>query len=169
VVSRVTVAARFPFPHPLNQAVTINQRLASSLATLKTLRSGKSRVDAVAVADTLRTIAYTANLGAAVAPKLQEWGPTYDLGAGLGSVYASASTVAREALANSMTNEPAYRAAATSMIRALTVLSPLATRSQQLAAAGVVVIPTPEPTAPAPSGSGSAASPAPDESAGPIQ
>ena len=125
----------------LSQTVTINNRLNSSLASLKTLRLGRTKVDPIAVADVFRTIATTANLGAAVAPKLGGWAPTSDLGLNLASLYTAATNVAREALGNSVTNEPAYRAAALTMIRALAVLPDLSTKAEQLSVAGVVVIP----------------------------
>jgi hypothetical protein len=117
----------------LSQAAALNSRLLDGEAELRLLLRDED-LDGAAVADTLRSLAADAAFGQDLAPRLGQWDAAYELSLDLANLYASVRATSREALAASITNDPAYRAAAQKMITVLEELPPLDARLRELAA-----------------------------------
>ena len=117
----------------LSQAAALHQRFIDASANLRLLLREKD-LDGAAVADALRSLAADAAFGQDLASRLGQWDEAYALSLDLANLYGSVRSTAREALGNSITNDPAYRAAAQKMIAVLADTTPLDGKLRELAA-----------------------------------
>jgi hypothetical protein len=116
----------------LGQAAALNARLLDGQANLRVLLRDED-LDSAAVADTLRSLAADAAFGQDLALRLGQWDEAYELSLDLANLYGSVRSTSREALAASIRNDPAYRAAAQKMIAVLAELPPLDAKLRELA------------------------------------
>jgi hypothetical protein len=115
-----------------SQTAALDTRLAGAASTLRLALRDK-RLDSASVADQLRSLAADAAFGDDLASRLGMWDQAYALSLDLSNLYGSIRSTAREGLAASITNEPAYRAAAQKMVAVLNGLTPLDKRLRDLA------------------------------------
>jgi hypothetical protein len=116
----------------LSQAAALHQRFLDGAASLRVLLR-ESDLDSSAVANTLRSLAADAAFGQDLASRLGQWDDAYALSLDLANLYGSVRSTAREALGASITNDPAYRAAAQKMIAVLADTTPLDAKLRELA------------------------------------
>jgi hypothetical protein len=130
----------------LGQAIVVNRRLAARSAELRAELAATS-LDTVAIATSLRALAADSVIGAGAARTIARWADAEAVARRLGDYYALVSATATGTLAASITDGPAYRDGAASMLGVLDLLAPVASEADSLARdAGIV-----PPTAPAPS------------------
>jgi hypothetical protein len=150
----------------LGRTAEMNARIAGGIPTLQAALAGPS-VDTGAIAEVFRTMTADAAYAAGAAERLGRWDDAVYVSAGLGALYADIRATAREGLAKSLSNAPAYRAAAETMLAVLAGLAPLDAASRDLGeAAGIelpaVNLPDLAPPVDAPdSGTGAEGAPAP--------
>jgi hypothetical protein len=132
----------------LGQLAALDARLAGVAAPLRVALRDKD-LDGAAVADLLRSLAADAAFGDDLASRLGTWDQAYALSLDLSNQYGSIRSTAREGLAASITNDPAYRATAQKMIAVLGGVAPLDKRLRVLAQTADVALPGGAPT-PAP-------------------
>jgi DNA-directed RNA polymerase subunit RPC12/RpoP len=132
----------------LGQLAALDARLASVAAPLRVALRDKD-LDSAAVADLLRSLAADAAFGDDLASRLGTWDQAYALSLDLSNQYGSIRSTAREGLAASITNDPAYRATAQKMIAVLAGVAPLDKRLRDLARVADVPLPGNSPS-PAP-------------------
>jgi hypothetical protein len=132
----------------LGQLAALDARLTSVAAPLRIALRDKD-LDSAAVADLLRSLAADAAFGDDLASRLGTWDQAYALSLDLSNQYGSIRSTAREGLAASITNDPAYRATAQKMIAVLAGVPPLDKRLRALAETANVPLPGGTPT-PAP-------------------
>jgi hypothetical protein len=124
----------------VGQAAALDGRLMDAGTSLRTALREKA-LDSAAVADTLRSLAADAAFGEDLASRMGAWDEAYALSLDLGNLYGSVRSTAREGLAASITNAPAYRAAAQKMLAVLAALPRLDTRLRDLAATTDIKLP----------------------------
>lgn len=128
----------------LAQAGSLHVRLASAADSLKAALKARN-LDTTEVARNFRTIASTASTGSEVAGRLVVWDASAALSVQLSSFYGELRDTARSGLAASLTNEPAYRAAAEDMLSVLAELPALDAQARVLALEADVVLPPLDP------------------------
>jgi hypothetical protein len=128
----------------LAQAGSLHVRLASAADSLKAALQARN-LDTTEIARNFRTIASTASTGSEVAGRLVVWDRSASLSVQLSSFYGELRDTARSGLAASLTNEPAYRAAAEDMLSVLAQLPPLDAEARVLAVEADVVLPPLDP------------------------
>jgi hypothetical protein len=116
----------------LGQAAALDARLAAAASTLRLALRDKD-LDSASVADQLRSLAADAAFGDDLASRLGAWDQAYALSLDLSNLYGSIRSAAREGLAASITNDPAYRASAQKMLAVLGGIAPLDKRLRDLA------------------------------------
>ena len=124
----------------LGQAAALHTRLLDGEANLRLLLRAQN-LDGAAVADTLRSLAADAAFGQDLATRLGQWQDASALALDLANLYGSVRATSREALGASITNDPAYRAAAQKMITVLGEVDALDVRLRELAATIGVKLP----------------------------
>lgn len=125
----------------LRLSVTIEDRLAASVASLRKQVKGKS-FNAVAAATTIRSIAADAAWGADNIDRLSGWPAAAPLRAQLDGFYADLRKTARDALGVSIKDSSKYKAYAKRLISQMASIPTTRTAMEQLAAANRVSIPT---------------------------
>jgi hypothetical protein len=128
----------------LSQTLTLNARLGEAGENLRSYLEAAD-LDSVAVASELRDLATNAKFGSELASALGGWDEATGLAGELDQVYAAVSGTARTGLAASMTNDAAYRAAATEMVAVLSRLAVLDGEARGLGAAIGLDLPESEP------------------------
>ena len=128
----------------LAQAGSLHVRLASAADSLQAGLNAR-RLDTTEIARNFRTIASTASTGSEVAGRLVVWDDSASLSVQLSSFYSELRDTARSGLAASLTNEPAYRAAAEDMLSVLAQLPKLDAQARVLALEADVVLPPLDP------------------------
>jgi hypothetical protein len=128
----------------LAQAGSLHVRLASAADSLEAALKAR-RLDTTEIARNFRTIASTASTGSEVAGRLVVWDDAASLSVQLSSFYGELRDTARSGLAASLTNEPAYRAAAEDMLSVLAQLPGLDAQARVLALEADVVLPPLDP------------------------
>ena len=141
VVETIPTAARAA----LGQALEMNARLGAADAELRAVLAAKS-FDATAAAQAMRTISADMVFAEGVATRVSGWTGSADVGAQLGTFYASVHETAGAALLNSVRNVTAYRSATRTMVQLLAQRASLDASIHALASAAGVSLP--EPTAP---------------------
>lgn len=129
----------------LGQAAALDARLAGAVSTLRLALRDKD-LDSAAVADQLRSLAADAAFGEDLASRLAAWDRAYALSLDLSNLYGSIRSTAREGLAASITNDPAYRAAAQKMLAVLGGIAPLDKRLSELALSVDIRLPGSSPS-----------------------
>lgn len=124
----------------LAQAGSLHVRLASAADSLRAALNART-LDTTEIARSFRTIASTASTGSEVAGRLVVWDDSASLSVQLSSFYGELRDTARSGLAASLTNQPAYRAAAKDMLSVLTQLASLDAQARVLALEADVVLP----------------------------
>jgi hypothetical protein len=128
----------------LAQAGSLHVRLASAAYNLESSLAARN-LDTTEIARSFRTIASTASTGSEVAGRLVVWDDAAALSVQLSSFYGELRDTARSGLAASLTNEPAYRAAAEDMLSVLAQLGALDAQARALAVEADVVLPPLDP------------------------
>jgi hypothetical protein len=129
----------------LGQAAALNTRLAGASAALRLALRDKD-LDSASVADQLRSLAADAAFGEDLASRLGAWDQGYALSLDLSNLYGSIRSTAREGLAASIQNDPAYRASAQKMLAVLNGIAPLDRRLRDLAVAVDIRLPGSSPS-----------------------
>jgi len=129
----------------LGQAAALDARLASAISTLRLALRDKD-LDSAAVADQLRSLAADAAFGDDLASRLGMWDQAYALSLDLSNLYGSIRSTAREGLAASIQNDPAYRASAQKMLAVLAGIAPLDKRLRDLALSVDIRLPGSSPS-----------------------
>jgi hypothetical protein len=129
----------------LGQAAALDARLASAISTLRLALRDKD-LDSAAVADQLRSLAADAAFGDDLASRLGMWDQAYALSLDLSNLYGSIRSTAREGLAASIQNDPAYRASAQKMLAVLAGIAPLDKRLRDLAMSVDIRLPGASPS-----------------------
>jgi hypothetical protein len=142
VVETIPTAARAA----LGQALEMNARLGAADAELRAVLAAK-RFDATAAAQAMRAISADMVFAEGVATRVSGWSGSADVGAQLGTFYATAHETAGAALLNSVKNVTAYRSAARSMVQLLAQRTALDESIRALASDAGVSLPEPS-TAP---------------------
>jgi hypothetical protein len=124
----------------LAQAGSLHVRLAGAADALEMALTARE-ADTNEISRSFRTIASTAATGIEVAGRLEVWDDAASLSADLASFYSELRETARAGLANSLQNEPAYRAAAEDMLAVLAELESLDARARALAIEAEIVLP----------------------------
>ncbi|HEY7524453.1 MAG TPA: hypothetical protein VH720_12455, partial [Candidatus Limnocylindrales bacterium] len=102
----------------LDQAVTVNRRLAASGGLLRSALARKD-LDSFAVAGLLRDLAADATYGADLIARVRAWSDADAVATDLELLYRDVRASARGGLAASLTNDRAYRAAGQRMLTVL--------------------------------------------------
>jgi hypothetical protein len=131
----------------LGQVAALDARLASVAGPLRLALRAKD-LDSAAVADLLRSLAADAAYGDDLASRIGTWDQAYALSLDLSNQFGSIRSTAREGLAASITNDPAYRATAQKMLAVLAGITPLDKRLRDLARVAEVQLPGGSPSAP---------------------
>jgi len=129
----------------LGQAAALDARLEGAIFSLRLALKDK-HLDSASVADQLRSLAADSAFGDDLASRLGAWDQAYALSLDLSNLYGSIRSTAREGLAASITNEPAYRAAAQKMLAVLAGIAPLDKRLRDLALSVNVRLPDSSPS-----------------------
>src|SRR2546423_6653572 len=129
----------------LGQVAALDARLAGAAAPIRLALRDKD-LDSAAVADMLRSLAADAAFGDDLASRLGTWDQAYALSLDLSNLYGSIRSTAREGLAASITNDPAYRATAQKMLAVLAGVAPLDKRLRDLARGADVQLPGSSPS-----------------------
>jgi hypothetical protein len=129
----------------LGQAAALNARLTAASSTLRLALRDKD-LDSASVADQLRSLAADAAFGDDLASRLGAWDQAYALSLDLSNLYGSIRSTAREGLAASITNDPAYRASAQKMLAVLAGIAPLDKRLRDLALSVDIRLPGSSPS-----------------------
>jgi hypothetical protein len=129
----------------LGQAAALNARLTAASSTLRLALRDKD-LDSASVADQLRSLAADAAFGDDLASRLGAWDQAYALSLDLSNLYGSIRSTAREGLAASITNDPAYRASAQKMLAVLAGIASLDKRLRDLALSVDIRLPGSSPS-----------------------
>jgi hypothetical protein len=129
----------------LGQAAALNTRLAAAASSLR-LALREKDLDSASVADQLRSLAADAAFGEDLASRLGAWDQAYALSLDLANLYGAVRSTAREGLAASIQNDPAYRASAQKMLAVLAGLAPLDKRLRELAVSVDIRLPGSSPS-----------------------
>ena len=124
----------------LRQSTLLNQRLVADASRL-VAALGTVEPATVDIARALRALAATAAFGDRIAPDVAEWSEGTAVSAGLTDFYATIGGTAREGLAASLNNAPAYRAAGDAMLEVMAGLSDLDAAARGLAASADIELP----------------------------
>ena len=124
----------------LGQVAVINGRLSVTLARLRAVLAA-TPFDAAATALVLRALAADASFGTQIAAQLAKWPAATALSADLATFYGSVRGAARGGLAASLTNDAAYRAAATKMLAVFDGLAAIDRETQRLATEAGISLP----------------------------
>jgi hypothetical protein len=116
----------------LGQVAALDTRLAAAASALRLALQEKD-LDSASVADQLRSLAADAAFGEDLASRLGAWDQAYALSLDLANLYGAVRSTAREGLAASIQNDPAYRASAQKMLAVLAGIPPLDRRLRELA------------------------------------
>jgi hypothetical protein len=130
----------------LGQVAALDARLAAVAGPLRVALKAKD-LDSAAVADLLRSLAADAAYGDDLASRVGTWDQAYALSLDLSNQFGSIRSTAREGLAASITNDPAYRATAQKMLAVLAGIAPLDKRLRELAKVADVALPGGSPNA----------------------
>jgi hypothetical protein len=130
----------------LGQVAALDARLAGVAAPLRLALKAKD-LDSAAVADLLRSLAADAAYGDDLASRVGTWDQAYALSLDLSNQFGSIRSTAREGLAASITNDPAYRATAQKMLAVLAGIAPLDKRLRDLARVADIPLPGGLPSA----------------------
>jgi hypothetical protein len=129
----------------LGQAAALDARLTGEAAALRFALRDKD-LDSASVADQLRSLAADAAFGEDLASRLGAWDQAYALSLDLSNLYGSIRSTAREGLAASIQNDPAYRASAQKMLAVLNGIAPLDKRLRELALSVDIRLPGSSPS-----------------------
>ena len=129
----------------VGQASALDARLAGAASGLRLALRDKD-LDSASVADQLRSLAADAAFGEDLASRLGTWDQAYALSLDLANLYGSIRSTAREGLAASIQNDPAYRASAQKMLAVLPGITPLDKRLQDLAVSVDIRLPGASPS-----------------------
>jgi hypothetical protein len=116
----------------LGQVAALDTRLAAAASSLRLALQEKD-LDSASVADQLRSLAADAAFGEDLASRLGAWDQAYALSLDLANLYGAVRSTAREGLAASIQNDPAYRASAQKMLAVLAGIPALDKRLRELA------------------------------------
>ncbi len=125
----------------LRLTITVDDRLAASAATLRSMNLEKA--DPVAIATILRTIASDSAWGIDVVGRLGEWPAAAALQGTLREYYTAVAATARDGLSATISSASAYRTAAKRMLAIAGRLVELRTSSVDLAVANGISVPQP--------------------------
>lgn len=129
----------------VSQAAALDARLAGAVSGLRLALRDKD-LDSASVADQLRSLAADAAFGEDLASRLGAWDQAYALSLDLSNLYGSIRSTAREGLAASIQNDPAYRASAQKMLAVLASIAPLDKRLRDLAVSVDIRLPGASPS-----------------------
>ncbi|MFL5674748.1 MAG: hypothetical protein ACJ779_07060 [Chloroflexota bacterium] len=116
----------------LSGTAVVNGRITADATTLaQALR--RSNATAIELARALRSLAADAALGVDLAGRLQPWTEAADVRVGLDDFYRTMADTARQGLRSSLTDDAAYRRAASAMLAVLRKLGDIDARSRALA------------------------------------
>jgi len=124
----------------LAQAITVDERLASSSDTLRAALAA-TPFDASDVAEILRTVSADSVYGQQLADRVSGWAGSADVGGNLGVLYGSVHDAATTALIASVRNEAAYRNSARAMVALLSSVAAVDTQARALADEHGVMLP----------------------------
>src|SRR4051812_7149175 len=125
----------------LAQAITVDERLASSSDTLRAALAA-TPFDASDVAEILRTVSADSVYGQQLADRVSGWPGSADLGGSLATLYGSVHDAATTALMASVRNEAAYRESARTMVALLGGVAAVDAQARALANEHGVTLPT---------------------------
>lgn len=124
----------------LRQSTLLNQRLVADGSRL-VVALGTAEPASVDIARALRALAATAAFGDRIAPDVADWSDGTTVSAGLTDFYATIGATAREGLAASLNNTPAYLAAGNAMLEVMAGLPDLDAAARGLAAGADIELP----------------------------
>jgi hypothetical protein len=124
----------------IGQAAAVDSRLSASAAALATATSAAS-FDTVEVSAILRSMSGDAVFGLQLTTHIGAWSGGEQVGDDLTAMYTAIQQTAAEGLTASIRNEPAYRAAATKMLKVLTGLETVDAGVRAAAAEAGVTLP----------------------------
>lgn len=124
----------------LQQAATIDGRLGAARPALEAAVAAQS-TDAASIARTLRSVGADVAYGSDVPARLALWSAAGSFSVEVGAFYADVQAAAHDGLTYSLTDAPAYRAAAVRMLDVLARVDRLDVAARALAAAGGVTLP----------------------------